>query len=60
MIAYEIQSSAICNPRQNSVQEKIQKNFLSEKKLSQMLSRTSSEQSELSQTNRCLLSLSGV
>ena len=67
---------AVCNPRQNPREnpgrDKIQsekksekKIFLSEKNcqkknLSWMLSRISSAQSELSRTNRCLSSLSGI
>ena len=57
--------------RQNPIQEKIQEKYfcqkkillekkMSEKKLSQTLSQISSVQSELSLTNRCLSSLSGI
>ena len=73
MIVYEIQLRQ--NERQNSVRDKIQSetNFslrknprffvrkqIVRKKLSEMLSPISSAQSELSRTNRCLSSLSGV
>ena len=67
-------TTAVCYPSQNPVRNKIQsetkyfcqkktfvrkKNFV-RKKLPQMLSWISSAQSELSRTNQCLSSLSGI
>ena len=66
MIAYEIQLWYVIRDRIQSeknifLSEKKKTNKLSEKKnLSQMLSWISSAQSELSRTNRCLSSLSGM
>ena len=75
MIAYEVQLQYVIWDKiqfetKNSVRDKIQeKHFLLEKKIVQkkkklpekkMLSWISSAQSELSRTNRCLSSLSGI
>ena len=70
MIAYEIQLRYVIRDKIQSETKSEKKNFcqkkdfvkkkLSEKNLSHTLSQITSVQSELSRTNRCLLSLSGV
>ena len=60
--------TALCNPTQNPVPDKIQsekitfqKNkFVGKKNLTRILSRTDSKQSELSRANRCLSSRNNV
>ena len=66
MIVYEIQLRYVIRDKIQPVKKSENKIFLSgkkifhKKKLSQMLSRISSAQSELSLTNRCLSSLSDI